>query len=195
MKFIPYGQHSISHEDIDEISKVLMSEWLTQGPMISKFEEAILAYCNAKYATAVSSATAALHLACLALDLKSGDYVWTSPNTFVASANCALYCGANVDFVDIDSHTYNLCPQALARKLEDAEKMGKLPKIVIPVHFAGQPCDMRAISILAKKYGFFVIEDASHAIGATYLNSRIGDCTYSDITVFSFHPVKLITTG
>ncbi|EKD71450.1 MAG: hypothetical protein ACD_46C00181G0015 [uncultured bacterium] len=195
MKFIPYGQHSISHEDIDEISKVLMSEWLTQGPMISKFEEAILAYCNAKYATAVSSATAALHLACLALDLKSGDYLWTSPNTFVASANCALYCGANVDFVDINLKTFNMCTDALEEKLITAEKLGKLPKVVIPVHFAGQSCNMEKIKSLSKRYGFKVIEDASHAIGGLYKDSKIGSCEYSDITVFSFHPVKIITTG
>src|SRR3990167_7535458 len=195
MKFIPYGQHSISHEDIDEISKVLMSEWLTQGPMISKFEEAILAYCNAKYATAVSSATAALHLACLALDLKSGDYLWTSPNTFVSSANCALYCGANVDFVDINLKTFNMCTDALEEKLITAEKLGKLPKVVIPVHFAGQSCNMEKIKSLSKRYGFKVIEDASHAIGGLYKDSKIGSCEYSDITVFSFHPVKIITTG
>lgn len=194
-RFIPYGRQSISQEDIQEINKVLSSDWLTQGPAIDFFEKTVADYCNAEHAVATNSATTALHIACRALGLTAGDTVWTSPNTFVASANCALYCGANIDFVDIDTRTYNICTKALSQKLEDAKRLGKLPKIVIPVHFAGQACDMQTIYSLAKKYNFSVIEDASHAIGASYLNSKIGDCTYSDITIFSFHPVKLITTG
>lgn len=195
MKNIPYGRQSISAEDIHEVCQVLSSDWLTQGPVISQFEEAVAAYCKSKYAIAVSSATSALHLACLALDLGAGDYLWTSPNTFVASANCALYCGAQVDFVDIDLKTYNMCIKSLEEKLIQAEKTGKLPKIVIPVHFAGQSCDMKKIKELSQRYGFKVVEDASHAIGGSYQNEKIGACTYSDITVFSFHPVKIITTG
>lgn len=195
MKFIPYGHQSINHEDIEEISKVLVSEWLTQGPTINKFEESMQQYSGAKHAIAVSNATAALHLACLALGLKAGDYLWTSPNTFVASANCALYCGANVDFVDIDLRTYNMSVDALAEKLIIAEKLGMLPKIVVPVHFAGQSCDMVRIKELSNRYGFKIIEDASHAIGGSYKDSKVGSCQYSDVTVFSFHPVKIITTG
>jgi len=192
---IPYGRQTISDDDIHCVQEVLRSDWLTQGPAIELFEKAVANYCQAQHAVAISNATSALHIACQALDLGQNDYVWTSPNTFVASANCALYCGANIDFVDIDPCTYNMCPEALEKKLEWAKKNNKLPKIVIPVHFSGQPCNMQAIKALSKKYHFFIIEDASHAIGATYLNTKIGDCSYSDIAIFSFHPVKIITTG
>jgi UDP-4-amino-4,6-dideoxy-N-acetyl-beta-L-altrosamine transaminase len=192
---IRYGQQEITVADIDAVVSVLRSVNLTQGPNISQFESAVLAHAKAKYAFAVNSATSALHIACLALDLGPGDWLWTTPNTFVASANCALYCGAQVNFVDIDPHTYNLCPKNLEKKLMAAEKAGKLPKIVIPVHLTGQPCDMEAIHALGKKYGFKIIEDASHAIGGKYKNEAIGNCRYSDITVFSFHPVKIITTA
>jgi len=194
-QMIRYGQQDITSTDIDAVVSVLKSVNLTQGPSISQFENAILAHVEAKYAFAVNSATSALHIACLALDLGPGDYLWTTPNTFVASANCALYCGAQVDFVDIDPKTYNLCPQKLEEKLVAAEKVGKLPKIVIPVHLTGQPCDMEAIHALGKKYGFKIIEDASHAIGGRYKEGAIGNCCFSDITVFSFHPVKIITTA
>jgi len=193
--YIPYGKQEISQADIDEISKVLKSDWITQGPAIATFENALADYAKASYAVAVSSATAALHLACLSLGLGPGDYLWTSPNTFVASANCALYCGAKVDFVDIDLKTYNMDVTLLEEKLIAAAKTGTLPKIIIPVHFAGQSCDMRRIKALSSQYGFKIIEDASHAIGGTYENNKIGCCQYSDITVFSFHPVKIITTG
>lgn len=192
---IRYGQQDITTEDIDAVVSVLKSVHLTQGPNIPRFENAVLARVKAKYAFAVNSATSALHIACLALDLGPGDWLWTTPNTFVASANCALYCGAQVDFVDIDPKTYNLCPQNLEEKLIAAEKAGKLPKIVIPVHLTGQPCDMAAIHSLGEKYGFKIIEDASHAIGGKYKNEAIGNCRFSDITVFSFHPVKIITTA
>lgn len=192
---IPYGKQNISQQDIDSVIKVLESDFLTQGPMVPRFEKALSDYCEAAYAVAVNSATSALHIACLALDLGPGDYLWTSPNTFVASANCALYCGALVDFVDIDSETYNMCPNQLEDKLIQAEKLGKLPKIVIPVHFAGQSCDMEKVYALSLKYGFKIIEDASHAVGGKYKGVPIGSCKYSDITVFSFHPVKIITTG
>jgi len=192
---IPYGRQSVSQDDIDAVVSVLKSDFLTQGPMVPKFESAIAAYCNVPHAVAVNSATSALHIACLAIGVGPGDLVWTSPNTFVASANCARYCGASVDFVDIDPVTYNLCTQKLAEKLVVAEKTGALPKVVIPVHFAGQPCDMAAIHSLASRYGFRVIEDASHAIGSRYRESTTGACQYSDITVFSFHPVKIITTA
>lgn len=192
---IRYGQQDITSADIDAVVSVLKSVNLTQGPSISQFENAVLAHVEAKYAFAVNSATSALHIACLALDLGPGDWLWTTPNTFVASANCALYCGAQVDFVDIDPRTYNLCPKNLEKKLIAAEKAGKLPKIVIPVHLTGQPCDMEAIHRLGKKYGFKIIEDASHAIGGKYKNEAIGNCRFSDITVFSFHPVKIITTA
>lgn len=192
---IRYGQQDITSTDIDAVVSVLKSVNLTQGPSISQFENAILAHVEAKYAFAVNSATSALHIACLALDLGPGDWLWTTPNTFVASANCALYCGAQVDFVDIDPKTYNLCPQKLEEKLVAAEKVGKLPKIVIPVHLTGQPCDLEAIHALGKKYGFKIIEDASHAIGGKYKGEAIGNCRFSDITVFSFHPVKIITTA
>ena len=192
---IPYGRQHISEADIAAVEDVLRSDFLTQGPTVPRFEKAVASYCAATNAVAVNSATSAMHIACLALDLGPGDWLWTSPNTFVASANCARYCGAQVDFVDIDARTYNMGVDALAAKLEQAEKKGRLPKIVIPVHFAGQPCDMPAIHALSQQYGFKIIEDASHAIGASYANIKVGSCTHSDITVFSFHPVKIITTG
>lgn len=192
---IPYGRQDITEEDIQAVVDVLNSTHLTQGPAVPRFEQAILRHCNAKYAVATNSATSALHIACLALGLGSGDWLWTTPNTFVASANCGLYCGARVDFVDIDPRTYNLCPKTLEEKLRIAEKTGRLPKVVVPVHFSGQPCDMRTIQELSKKYGFKIIEDASHAIGGKYLNEPIGNCRYSDITVFSFHPVKIVTSA
>ena len=192
---IPYGRQDITEEDIKAVVDVLNSTHLTQGPAVPKFEQAVIRHCNAKYAVATNSATSALHVACLALGLGPGDWLWTSPNTFVASANCGLYCGAKVDFVDIDSQTYNLCPKALEEKLQAAEKEGNLPKVVVPVHFSGQPCDMRAIHELSRKYGFRIIEDASHAIGGKYLNEQIGNCRYSDVTVFSFHPVKIVTSA
>lgn len=195
MNYIPYGRQSISEEDIKVVEQVLRSDWLTQGPFIDQFESAVANYCGAKHAVAVSNGTVALHLACIALDVGSGDSVWTSPNTFVASANCALYCGAEIDFVDICPETYNMSADALSEKLIAAEKNGKLPKVVIPVHFAGQSCEMRRIKQLSEKYGFKIIEDASHAIGGSYNDKKIGSCFYSDITVFSFHPVKVITTG
>jgi len=192
---IPYGRQDINQTDIDAVVAVLQSDFLTQGPAVPTFERAVAAYCGAAHAIAVNSATSALHIACMALDLGVGDWLWTSPNSFVASANCGLYCGANVDFVDIDPETYNLCPQRLAEKLEQAERAGRLPKIVVPVHFAGQPCDMAAIHTLGQRYGFRIIEDASHAIGGRYQNEPIGNGRFSDITVFSFHPVKIITTA
>ena len=192
---IPYGRQQITKEDIKEVEKVLRSDFLTQGPVVPKFEQEVLKYCGVKHAVAVNSATSALHIACLALNLGPNDYLWTSPNTFVASANCGIYCGANIDFVDIDSKTFNMSVEALSTKLIEAEKKGKLPKIVIPVHFAGQPCDMEKIYELSKQYGFRIIEDASHAIGASYNDIKIGSCKFSDITIFSFHPVKIITTG
>lgn len=194
-RMIPYGRQDISQADIDAVVEVLQSDWLTQGPAVPAFEKSVADYCGAQHAVAVNSATSALHLACLALGLGPGDRLWTSPNTFVASANCGRYCGAEVDFVDIDPHTYNLSVNALATKLEAAERTGQLPKIVVPVHFAGQSCDMVAIRALADRYGFRIIEDASHAIGGRYQDDPIGGCRYSDITVFSFHPVKIITTG
>lgn len=192
---IPYGRQDITQADIDAVTAVLRSDFLTQGPVVPRFEAAVAAQCRVPHALAVNSATSALHLACLALGLGPGDVLWTSPITFVASANCALYCGASVDFVDIDPATYNLCPRALEAKLIAAEAAGRLPKVVVPVHLAGQSPDLAAIRALAHRYGFHVIEDASHAIGATYLGEPVGDCRYSDITVFSFHPVKIITTG
>lgn len=192
---IPYGRQSISAEDIDAVVDVLRSEFLTQGPKVPKFEDAISEYCSAKYAVAVNSATSALHIACMALGVGKNDWVWTSPNTFVASANCAIYCGAKIDFVDIDPKTYNISIDALADKLKYAATVGRLPKVVIPVHFAGQSADMSSINNLAKLYGFKIIEDASHAIGARYKNIPVGACAFSDITVFSFHPVKIITSG
>jgi len=192
---IPYPCKSITKADIDAVVEVLRSDFLTQGPMIERFERAVADYCGTAHAVAVNSGTAALHIACRALDLGPGDWLWTSPNTFVASANCALYCGAQVDFVDIDPRTYNLSIEALKIKLERAAKLNALPKVVVPVHFAGQPCEMREIRTLAERYGFSVIEDASHAIGARYRGEPVGNCRHSDIAVFSFHPVKIITTG
>jgi len=192
---IPYGKQNINQADIDSVVNVLQSEFLTQGPQVPLFEKTVSEYCGVKYGVAVNSATSALHIACLALGLGEGDYFWTSPNTFVASANCGLYCGAKVDFVDIDSKTYNLSTKELEKKLIQAKQDNKLPKIVIPVHFAGQSCDMKKIHSLGKEYGFKIIEDASHAIGGKYLDQSIGCCQYSDITVFSFHPVKIITTA
>jgi len=192
---IPYGRQTISEADIQAVVEVLRSGFLTQGPAVSLFENAVANYCGAQYALAVNSATSALHIACLALGVGKGDSVWTSPTTFVASSNCALYCGADVDFVDIDPRTYNLSTEKLAEKLSLAEQTGKLPKVVIPVHLCGQPCDMAGIYALSQRYGFKIIEDASHAIGGKYQNQPIGSCRYSDITVFSFHPVKIITTG
>lgn len=192
---IPYGKQDISQSDIEALNEVLRSDFLTQGPRVPSFENAVAKYCNAKHAIAVNSATSALHLACLALGLGSGDWLWTTPISFVASANCGLYCGAMVDFVDIDPITYNMCPRALKKKLIKAEKVGRLPKIIIPVHLGGQPCDMKAIHQLSMKYGFKIIEDASHAIGGKYLNKPIGGCHYSEITIFSFHPVKIITSA
>jgi UDP-4-amino-4,6-dideoxy-N-acetyl-beta-L-altrosamine transaminase len=192
---IPYGRQDISEQDIQAVVDVLRSEFLTQGPVVPAFEKAVSDYCSVNYAIAVNSATSALHIACLALGVGKGDIVWTSPITFVASSNCALYCGASVDFVDIDPKTYNMSVDVLKNKLEDAEINGKLPKVVIPVHLSGQPCEMEKIKALSIKYGFRIIEDASHAIGGKYKGKPIGNCKYSDITVFSFHPVKIITTG
>ena len=193
---IPYGRQDITDEDIKEVEKVLRSDFLTQGPIVPKFEKEVAKYCMALHAIATNSATSALHIACLALGLGPGDWLWTSPNTFVASANCGRYCGAKIDFVDIDPKTYNICTDALSEKLKKAEKKGKLPKIVVPVHFAGQPCDMPKIYDLSKRYNFKIIEDASHAIGASYKNRiKVGSCKHSDITVFSFHPVKIITSA
>ena len=192
---IPYGRQSISEDDIAAVTAVLRSDWITQGPSIASFEDALARYCGAAHGVAVANATAALHIGCLALGVGPGDLVWTSANTFLASANCALYCGAQADFVDIDPATYNMCPQALERKLIEARVAGRLPKVVIPVHFAGQSCDMAAIGALAREYGFGVIEDASHAVGADYLDGKVGNCAHSDIAVFSFHPVKILTTA
>jgi UDP-4-amino-4,6-dideoxy-N-acetyl-beta-L-altrosamine transaminase len=192
---IPYGRQSISDEDVAAVERVLRSDWITQGPSITEFERGMAEYTGARHGVAVANATGALHLACLALGVGKGDLVWTSPNTFLASANCALYCGADVDFVDIDPRTYNLCVDKLETKLRAAQAAGRLPKVLIPVHFAGQSCDMRAIHALARQYGFRIIEDASHAVGADYEGGKVGNCRYSDITVFSFHPVKILTTG
>ncbi len=192
---IPYGKQHINQADIDSVVTTLKSDFLTQGPQVPFFERIVSSYCKAEYAVAVNSATSALHIACLALDLREGDWLWTSPNSFVASANCALYCGAKIDFVDIDKKTYNLSALKLEQKLIQAKHDNKLPKIVIPVHFAGQSCDMKKIHSLSIEYGFKIIEDASHAIGGKYFGKPVGSCQYSDITVFSFHPVKIITTA
>ncbi len=192
---IPYGRQDISDDDISEVVRVLKSDFLTQGPMIPMFEGAIKKVCGADYAVAVNSATSALHIAYLALGIGIGDIVWTTPITFVATSNCALHCGAEVDFVDIDPRTYNISVEVLQRKLETAEKSGALPALVVVVHLAGQSCDMKAIQVLAEKYGFKVVEDASHAIGGQYLDEYVGNCKYSHIAVFSFHPVKIVTTG
>jgi len=195
LSVIPYGRQDVDQADIDAVVDVLKSDFLTQGPVTPKFEDAVATYCGVKHAVSVNSATSALHIACLALGVGAGDRVWTSPITFVASANCALYCGASVDFVDIDPLTYNMSVTALEEKLINAEKLGRLPKVLIPVHLTGQSCEMEAIHLLSKKYGFKIIEDASHAIGGRYQNVAVGSCKYSDITVFSFHPVKIITTA
>ena len=195
MDTIPYARQDISKEDINAAIAVLKSDFLTQGPMVPSFEKAVMDYCGSQYAVAVNSATSALHIACLALGVGKGDVVWTSPITFVASANCALYCDATIDFVDIDPFTYNLSTEKLAEKLAFAESIGNLPKVLICVHLCGQSCDMSAIHKLIKQYKFKIIEDASHAIGGKYKNNAIGNCHFSDITVFSFHPVKIITTG
>ena len=192
---IPYGKQEITQVDIDRVIEVLKSDFLTQGPAVSLFERTVADYTTSKYAIAVNSATSALHVACLSLGLKKGGRLWTSPITFVASSNVALFCGAEVDFVDIDPSTYNMDMNALEEKLINAEKRRQLPDIVVPVHFSGQPCDLRAVRVLSKRYGFKVIEDASHAIGAEYASNPVGSCEFSDITVFSFHPVKIITTG
>jgi UDP-4-amino-4,6-dideoxy-N-acetyl-beta-L-altrosamine transaminase len=195
MSAIPYGRQDINQADIDAVVAVLLSDFLTQGPVVPAFEKAVGDYCGAQHAVAVNSATSALHIACLAMGVGKGDSVWTTPITFVASANCALYCGATVDFVDIDPRTYNLSVDCLAEKLALAEKTGNLPKVVIPVHLCGQPCDMAGIHALSQQYGFKIIEDASHAIGGKYKDEPIGNGRYSDITIFSFHPVKIITSG
>ncbi|MAF76566.1 MAG: UDP-4-amino-4,6-dideoxy-N-acetyl-beta-L-altrosamine transaminase [Halobacteriovoraceae bacterium] len=195
MDFIPYGRQHITNEDIQNVVRVLKSDFITQGPEVKAFEEAIAKKVGAKYSLAVNSATSALHIAIKAMGVGSGDYVWTSPITFVASSNCALYEGAKVDFVDIDPVTYNFSYDAFCRKLEEAKKEGKVPKVIIPVHFSGQSCEMEKISALCREYGVKIIEDASHAIGAKYKDSYVGNCKYSDVTVFSFHPVKIVTTG
>lgn len=193
---LPYGRQHIDANDIEAVCKVLKSDFITQGPVVEKFEQAVADYCNAAHAVAVNSATSALHIACLALGVGDTDSIWTTPNTFVASANCARYCHASVDFVDIDPQTYNMCPDALANKLEHARDHGlTLPKVVIVVHFAGQSCEMDIFAKLAKKYHFQLVEDASHAVGAIYKEQRVGSCQFSDITIFSFHPVKIITSG
>lgn len=192
---IPYGRQDIRHEDVDAVVAVLRSDYLTQGPVVPQFEASLAQAGRARFAIAVNSATSALHIACLALDLGPGDRLWTSPITFVASANCGLYCGAEVDFVDIDADTFNMCPDALADKLEQAAATRTLPKVIVPVHMCGQSCDMKRISELARRYGVRVIEDASHAIGGSYDGAPVGNCAYSDITVFSFHPVKIVTSA
>ena len=193
---IPYGKQDISKSDVDAVVEVLRSDWLTQGPIVPAFEKAVANKCKSQSAVAVNSATSALHIACLALGVGSGDTVWTSPNTFVATANCARYCGATIDFVDIDPDTWCLSIEKLQQKLEEHQASRcSIPKVVIPVHLSGQSCDMQSIYELGQQYGFKIIEDASHAIGGTYQNEPVGNCKYSDITVFSFHPVKIITTG
>lgn len=195
MDFIPYGKQDIHQQDIDAVVNVLRSDFLTQGPQGPLFEQSVADLVNAKHSLALNSATSALHLACRALGLGVGDWLWTTPISFVASANCGLYCGAQVDFVDIDPRTYNLCPKMLEKKLAEAESRGTLPKVVVPVHLCGQSCDMAAIYALSQRYGFKIIEDASHAIGGKYQGEYVGNCRYSDIAVFSFHPVKIITTA
>lgn len=192
---IPYGRQDISQNDIEAVTTVLRSDFLTQGPVVPIFEAAVAGWSGASHGIAVNSATSALHIACLALDLGPGDRLWTSPITFVASANCGLYCGATVDFVDIDPDTYNMSPARLEEKLSAAKKAGTLPKIIVPVHMCGQSCDMEAIGSLARAYGVAIIEDASHAIGGHWQGAPVGNCAHSDITVFSFHPVKIITTA
>ena len=192
---IPYGRQSLDQADIDAVVAVLRSDWLTQGPTIERFEQAMAARCEAGHGVAVCNATAALHIACLAAGLGPGDRLWTTPNTFLASANCGRYCGAEVDFVDIDPHTWNMDVRALAHKLEAAERMGRLPKVVVAVAFSGQSCDMRTMAQLAQRYGFVLIEDASHAVGASYAGRPVGCGEFAAMTVFSFHPVKIITSA
>lgn len=192
---IPYGRQDVTQADIDAVVEVLRSDYLTQGPVVPLFERKVSSHVGSKHVLAMNSATSALHVACLALGLGPGDWLWTSPITFVASANCGMYCGAQVDFVDIDPFTYNICPKTLEEKLVAAEKAGKLPKVLVAVHMCGQSCEMEPIHTLSDKYGFRVIEDASHAIGGKYKGEFIGSCRYSDITIFSFHPVKIITTA
>lgn len=192
---IPYGRQDIDEDDIAAVVAVLRSDWLTQGPVLARFEEAVAQRCGARHAVAVCNATAALHIACMALELGEGDILWTSPNTFLASANCGIYCGAEPDFVDIDPRSYNMSTAALERKLEAARRSGRLPKVVVPVHFAGQSCDMARIGELAREYGFSVIEDASHAVGGSYRGEPVGACRHAAMTVFSFHPVKIVTSG
>ena len=194
-ELIPYGRQDIQDSDITAVLDILRSDFLTQGVSVPLFEQTVSKFCDVAHAVAVNSATSALHISLMALGVGTGDTVWTSPNTFVASSNAALYCGASVDFVDIDPDTYNMSITELKKKLEQSAASGTLPKVVIPVHLTGQPCDMRAIHELSKQYGFKVVEDASHAIGGRYLGSAIGNCHYSDITVFSFHPVKIVTTA
>ncbi|MED7787538.1 UDP-4-amino-4,6-dideoxy-N-acetyl-beta-L-altrosamine transaminase [Francisella sp. 19X1-34] len=195
MDFIPYGRQNISADDISAVVDTLKSDFLTQGPTVRSFEKAVAKYCESKYAFAVANATCALHLAYLALDVGAGDIIWTSPNTFLSTANAAIMCGADVDFVDICSKTYNMSINSLEQKLLEAKKTNKLPKVVVPVHFAGQSCDMQKIHSLSKEYGFYIVEDAAHAIGGKYFDKPVGSCQYSDITVFSFHPVKIVTTA
>ncbi len=192
---IPYGRQDITQSDIDSVVEVLKSDYLTQGSVVPEFEQFVANYCGTKHGVAVNSATSALHIACLALGLGKGDILWTTPITFVASANCGLFCGAKVDFVDVDSKTYNMSVAALAEKLKKAKKNNTLPKVLVPVHLCGQMCEMQAIYELSQEYGFRIIEDASHAIGGRYQEKPTGSCQYSDITIFSFHPVKIITTG
>ena len=190
-----YSKQTIDKSDINAVTKVLKSKWLTTGPFVKEFEKRVREKVNAKYCTAVNSATSALHIACMALGVKQGDYVWTSSNTFVASANCALLCGAKIDLLDIELNNYNLDVTKLEQKLIKAKKKNKLPKVIIPVHFAGYPCDMKKIFDLSKKFRFKIIEDASHALGSIYKKDKIGNCKFSEATIFSFHPVKIITTG
>ena len=192
---IPYGRQEIDDSDIEAVIFTLTSDWLTQGPAVDRFENSVAQYCGAGGGVSFNSATSALHGACHALGVRPGDYVWTVPNTFVASANCGLYCGARIDFVDIDPDTWNMCPVALKTKLELAAEQSTLPKVIIPVHFGGASCDMKEISRLANQFEIKIIEDASHSLGGSYRGSRVGSCEWSDITVFSFHPVKMITTG
>jgi UDP-4-amino-4,6-dideoxy-N-acetyl-beta-L-altrosamine transaminase len=192
---IPYGRQHVTEDDIAEVVRVLKSDWLTQGPSVPAFERSVEQYCGVSHAVAVNSATSALHIACVALDLRPGDWLWTVPNTFVASANCGVYCGANIDFVDIDPRSYNISIDALERKLVIAKRLSKLPKVLVPVHFSGQSCDMAAIADLATQYGFRILEDASHAVGSVWDGDRVGACRHGDIVVFSFHPVKIITTA
>lgn len=192
---IPYGKQTVTEEDLRAVINVLKSDFLTQGPVVPNFENKLSEITGARHVTAVNSATSALHIACLALGVNSGDIVWTVPNTFVASANCALYCGAKIDFVDIDPETFNMSIDCLREKLKQADQIGKLPKVVIPVHLSGEPCDMVSINELAKEFGFKIIEDASHAVGGSYKTKLIGSSAYSDITIFSFHPVKIVTSG